>query len=73
MTPEVEPIDSEEDHEAALKGGRAVGAPSGTPRADRLGVLATLIDAPGACTMPWMPPPRSTPSSSVWSRRPCPL
>ena len=43
---DVKPIRSEADHEAALaEVERLWGATSGTPRGDRLDVLATLIDA----------------------------
>ncbi|MDP1961761.1 MAG: transcriptional regulator [Reyranella sp.] len=43
---DVKPIRSEADHEAALaEAERLWGAKSGTPRRDRLDVLATLIDA----------------------------
>lgn len=42
----VKPIKSDQDHEAALREMEALwGARSGTPRGDRLDVLATLIDA----------------------------
>jgi HTH-type transcriptional regulator / antitoxin HigA len=43
---EIKPIRSEEDYEAALaEVDRLWGARSGTPKGDRLDVLATLIDA----------------------------
>lgn len=43
---DVKPIRSEADHEAALaEVERLWGAKAGTPRGDRLDVLATLIDA----------------------------
>jgi HTH-type transcriptional regulator/antitoxin HigA len=43
---DVKPIRCEADYEAALaEVGRLWGAKSGTPRGDRLDVLATLIDA----------------------------
>ena len=43
---DVKPIRSEADYEAALEEvGRLWGAKLGTPRGDRLDVLATLIDA----------------------------
>lgn len=46
MTNDIKPIRSENDHEAALaKVERLWGAKSGTPRGDRLDVLATLIEA----------------------------
>src|SRR5882672_4713554 len=46
MTTELKPIRSEADYEAALaEVERLWGAKSGTPRGDRLDVLATLIDS----------------------------
>lgn len=46
MTADVKPIRTEADHERALaEVERLWGARSGTPRGDRLDVLATLIDA----------------------------
>jgi HTH-type transcriptional regulator/antitoxin HigA len=43
---EIKPIGSEADYEAALaEVERLWGAPSGTPKGDRLHVLAALIDA----------------------------
>jgi HTH-type transcriptional regulator/antitoxin HigA len=46
MNAEVKPIRTEADYEAALKEvGRLWGAKSGTPKGDRLDVLATLIEA----------------------------
>ena len=42
----LKPIKTEGDHEAALEEvERLWGAPSGTPKGDRLDILATLIDA----------------------------
>ncbi len=46
MTREVKPIKTKADHKAALaEVSELWGARSGTPRGDRLDVLATLIDA----------------------------
>lgn len=53
----VEPVRTEADHEAALaEVGRTWGMPAGTPEGDRLGVLATLIDAYEARHHPMDPP-----------------
>lgn len=46
MATEIRPIRNEKDYEAALlEVERLWGAKSGTPRGDRLDVLATLVDA----------------------------
>ena len=57
MATEVKPIRSEADYEAALSEiGRLWGAAAGTPKGDRLDVLATLIDAYEAEHYPMDPP-----------------
>lgn len=57
MATEVKPIRSEADYEAALSEvGRLWGAGAGTPKGDRLDVLATLIDAYEAEHYPIDPP-----------------
>lgn len=57
MTTELKPIRSEADYEAALaEVERLWGARSGTPKGDRLDVLATLIDAYEAKHFPMDPP-----------------
>src|SRR3990172_55830 len=57
MAVEVKPIRSEADHEAALaEVERLWGAKAGTPKGDRLDVLATLIDAYEAAHYPMDPP-----------------
>jgi HTH-type transcriptional regulator/antitoxin HigA len=54
---EVKPIRTEADYEAALaEVGRLWGAKLGTPKGDRLDVLATLIDAYEAKRFPMDPP-----------------
>lgn len=54
---DVKPIRSEADYEAALaEVKRLWGAKSGTPKGDRLDVLATLIDAYEAKHFPMDPP-----------------
>jgi len=54
---EIKPILSEEDHEKALREVETLwGAKSGTPKGDRLDVLATLIDAWEAVHYPMDPP-----------------
>jgi len=54
---DVKPIRSESDYEAALvEAERLWGAKSGTPKGDRLDVLATLIDAYEAERFPMDPP-----------------
>ncbi|MEQ1864715.1 MAG: helix-turn-helix domain-containing protein [Micropepsaceae bacterium] len=54
---DVKPIRTESDYEATLaEVGRLWGAKSGTPRGDRLDVLATLIDAYEADRFPMDPP-----------------
>jgi HTH-type transcriptional regulator/antitoxin HigA len=46
MAPDVKPIRSEMDHEAAMAEVATLwGAANGTPAGDRLDVLATLIEA----------------------------
>jgi HTH-type transcriptional regulator/antitoxin HigA len=55
--PEVKPIRTEADHEAAMAEVENLwGAKSGTPAGDRLDVLATLIDAYEAAHFPVDPP-----------------
>jgi HTH-type transcriptional regulator/antitoxin HigA len=55
--PEVKPIRTEADHEAAMAEVENLwGAKSGTPAGDRLDVLATLIDAYEAAHFPMDPP-----------------
>ena len=57
MAVEVKPIRSEADHEAALtEVERLWGAKAGTPKGDRLDVLATLIDAYESARYPMDPP-----------------
>lgn len=57
MAHDVKPIRSEKDYEAALaEVERLWGAKAGTPRGDRLDVLATLIDAYEAEHFPIDPP-----------------
>jgi len=57
MAIKVKPIRTEADYEAALAEIEAMwGAKSGTPRGDRLDVLATLIDAHEALHYPMDPP-----------------
>ena len=57
MAVEVKPIRSEADHEAALaEVERLWGAKTGTPKGDRLDVLATLIDAYESAHDPMDPP-----------------
>src|SRR5919108_1471903 len=57
MATDVKPIRSEADYEAALaEVDRLWGTKSGTPRGDRLDVLATLIDAYEAEHYPIDPP-----------------
>ena len=57
MAVEVKPIRSEADHEAALaEVERLWGAKAGTPKGDRLDVLATLIDAYESAHYPMDPP-----------------
>src|SRR5262249_18965508 len=54
---DVKPIRSEADYEAALEEvGRLWGSRSGTPKGDRLDVLATLIDAYESEHFPMDPP-----------------
>lgn len=54
---DVKPIRSEADYEAALKQVESLwGAKTGTPKGDRLDVLATLIDAYEADHFPMSPP-----------------
>ena len=57
MAHDVKPIRSERDYDAALaEVERLWGAKAGTPRGDRLEVLATLIDAYEAEHFPMDPP-----------------
>ena len=57
MTVEVKPIRSKADHAAALaEVKRLWGAKAGTPKGDRLDVLATLIDAYESTHYPMDPP-----------------
>ena len=57
MTADLKPIRTEADHEAALaEVERLWGAKSGTPKGDRLDVLATLIEAYEAKHYPMDPP-----------------
>ena len=57
MKGDVKPIRTENDYEAALaEVGRLWGAKSGTPKGDRLDVLATLIDAYESERYPVDPP-----------------
>lgn len=57
MTTELKPIRTKVDHKAALaEVERLWGAKSGTPKGDRLDVLATLIDAYEARHYPMDPP-----------------
>lgn len=57
MVTEVKPIRTEADYEAALAEIEKLwGAKSGTPKGDRLDVLATLIDAYEAERFPMDPP-----------------
>lgn len=57
MTAELKPIRTKADYKAALAElGRLWGAKSGTPKGDRLDVLATLIDAYEARHYPMDPP-----------------
>lgn len=54
---EIKPIRTNKDHEKAMKEVESLrGAKSGTPRSDRLDVLATLIDAWEAAHYPMDPP-----------------
>jgi HTH-type transcriptional regulator/antitoxin HigA len=54
---DVKPIRTSKDHERAIKEVEALwGAKSGTPKGDRLDVLATLIDAWEAIHYPIDPP-----------------
>lgn len=54
---EVKPIRTNKDHERAMKEVESLwGAKSGTPKGDRLDVLATLIDAWEAAHYPMDPP-----------------
>ena len=54
---EIKPIRTEEDYKKALSEVESLwGAPNGTPKGDRLGVLATLIDAWDAVHYPMDPP-----------------
>jgi HTH-type transcriptional regulator/antitoxin HigA len=57
MTTELKPIRTDADHEAALAElERLWGAKTGSPKGDRLDVLATLIDAYEAERFPMDPP-----------------
>lgn len=57
MTDDVKPIRTEADYETAMADVAALwGSPSGTPKGDRLDVLATLIDAYEARHHPIDPP-----------------
>jgi len=57
MASELKPIRTKKDYEAALaKVERLWGARSGTPRGDRLDILATLIEAYEAKHYPMDPP-----------------
>lgn len=57
MTSEVKPIRNAADHAAALDEIKNLwGAKAGTPKGDRLDVLATLIDAYETLTYPMDPP-----------------
>jgi HTH-type transcriptional regulator/antitoxin HigA len=57
MTAEVKPLRSKADYEKALKEVEQLwGAKAGTPKGDRLDVLATLIDAYEAEHFPMDPP-----------------
>lgn len=57
MVTDVRPIRDEADYEAAIEEVAGLwGAPSGSPEADRLDVLATLIDAYEAHHHPMAPP-----------------
>jgi HTH-type transcriptional regulator / antitoxin HigA len=57
MAADLKPIRTEVDHEAALvEVERLRGAKSGTPKGDRLDVLATLIEAYEAKQYPMDPP-----------------
>ena len=54
---EIKPIRTEEDYKKALSEVESLwGAPNGTPKGDRLDVLATLIDAWEAVHYPMDPP-----------------
>jgi HTH-type transcriptional regulator / antitoxin HigA len=54
---EVKPIRSEKDYERAMKEVESLwGSKSGTPKGDRLDVLATLIDAWETANYPMDPP-----------------
>jgi len=54
---DIKPIRTSKDHERAMKEvGSLWGAKSGTPKGDRLDVLATLIDAWEAIHYPMDPP-----------------
>lgn len=57
MATEIKPLRTEEDYEAAvLEVQRLWGAKSGTPRGDRLDVLATLIEVYEERQFPFDPP-----------------
>ena len=57
MTTELKPIRTKADYEAALaEAERLWGSESGTPKGDRLDLLATLIDAYEAQHYPIDPP-----------------
>ena len=54
---EIKPIRTEEDYKKTLSEVESLwGAPNGTPKGDRLDVLATLIDAWEAVHYPMDPP-----------------
>lgn len=71
MTRELKPIKTRADYKAALAQVSDLwGAKDGTPRGDRLDVLATLIDAYEAEHFPIDPPPiQSKRSSFAWNSR----
>ena len=69
MPTELKPIRTNADYEAALaEVERLWGAKSGTPKGDRLDVLATLIDVYEARTFRLTAPIRSMPSGSAGSK-----
>lgn len=66
----LKPLRSEKDYEQALAEVEGFwGAKAGTPRGDRLDILATLVDAYEAEHYPMDPPILSRPLSSAWSSR----
>ena len=66
---ELHPIKTEQDYDAALRAIEALwSAPAGSPEAEQLEILVTLVEAYEATHHPIDPPIPLTPSNFVWNR-----